>query len=143
MRRIPEAISKPGCRRISTEKTKDLIRQQRRHFEDVVKQAKPGDLVYFDPPYHPISETASFASYTPQPSKPHSTHIQDLAGEPAHRAAAVLVPRKHREITPRACVHVAVGAAAGVGVLYLCAKAPNPLGDSWLIHIILDFTSIS
>ena len=33
-------------------------------FTHIVRVAKPGDLVYFDPPYHPISETASFTSYS-------------------------------------------------------------------------------
>lgn len=34
-----------------------------RHFDTVVKKAKPGDLVYFDPPYHPVSSTSSFTAY--------------------------------------------------------------------------------
>lgn len=33
-------------------------------FERVVKHAKKGDLVYFDPPYHPLSKTACFTDYT-------------------------------------------------------------------------------
>jgi DNA adenine methylase len=33
------------------------------HFEDVFETAAPGDLVYFDPPYHPLSITSSFTSY--------------------------------------------------------------------------------
>ena len=32
-------------------------------FEEAVKDAKRGDFVYFDPPYDPVSETASFTGY--------------------------------------------------------------------------------
>lgn len=32
-------------------------------FETVAKKAKKGDFVYFDPPYHPVSRTASFTDY--------------------------------------------------------------------------------
>ena len=33
-------------------------------FESVLDRAEPGDFVYFDPPYAPLSPTASFRSYT-------------------------------------------------------------------------------
>ena len=32
-------------------------------FETVTEKASSGDFVYFDPPYHPLSKTASFTSY--------------------------------------------------------------------------------
>jgi DNA adenine methylase len=35
-----------------------------RDFEYIRKQAKPGDLVYFDPPYEPMSPTAYFTDYS-------------------------------------------------------------------------------
>ncbi len=35
-----------------------------RDFESVLDEAKKDDLVYFDPPYQPVSSTANFTSYT-------------------------------------------------------------------------------
>jgi DNA adenine methylase len=35
-------------------------------FADVIARSAPGDLVYFDPPYVPVSATASFTHYTGQ-----------------------------------------------------------------------------
>ncbi len=46
-------------------------------FHTVLEQAGPGDFVYFDPPYVPLSSTANFTSYT-----------RDAFEEPEQRALA-------------------------------------------------------
>jgi DNA adenine methylase len=33
-------------------------------FEQLLSTARPGDFVYFDPPYEPVSSTASFTAYS-------------------------------------------------------------------------------
>jgi len=38
-------------------------------YEKTLEQARPGDFIYLDPPYYPLSKTANFAKYTSNPFK--------------------------------------------------------------------------
>jgi len=50
--RVADALSNPG------------LTLNYGSFESIEHIARPGDFVYFDPPYAPLSRTASFTSYT-------------------------------------------------------------------------------
>jgi len=58
----PRTCDEENLRAVSQalRKTKVLCRP----FEKVVQSAEPGDFVYLDPPYQPISSTSNFTGYT-------------------------------------------------------------------------------
>ena len=44
---------------------------------DDIKEVKKGDLVYFDPPYHPLNETSSFTSYSGSFGREEQIRLRD------------------------------------------------------------------
>ncbi len=61
-------------------------------FESAASAARAGDLVYFDPPYAPVSPTARFTSYTARPFTPEDhVRLRDCAIALARRGCAVMV----------------------------------------------------
>jgi DNA adenine methylase len=61
-------------------------------FETAAQQAAPGDLVYFDPPYVPLSVTSSFTSYTSDGfGREAQVRLRDLALELKQRGVHVLL----------------------------------------------------
>ncbi len=58
----PLICDETNLRRVSKALKNVSIKHQ--DYKEVLKIAKKGDFVYFDPPYHPVSKTASFTAYT-------------------------------------------------------------------------------
>ncbi len=61
-------------------------------FEETVASAQPGDVVYFDPPYIPLSATSSFTSYTADGfGDAEQVRLRDVAVALRERGVFVLV----------------------------------------------------
>lgn len=61
-------------------------------YKEVLKKAKRGDFVYFDPPYYPVSKTASFTSYTKEGFlDKEQIELRDTAVELSKRGCFVML----------------------------------------------------
>ena len=60
----PDIINEDNLRSVSQYLNENEIEIINTDFENALINVKKGDFVYLDPPYHPISETSSFTSYT-------------------------------------------------------------------------------
>jgi len=60
----PNIVNEDNLRSVSHILQSNRVDIKCRDFEAVLSDAKKDDLVYFDPPYQPVSNTANFTSYT-------------------------------------------------------------------------------
>ncbi len=60
----PNIVNEDNLRSVSNILQTTQVSIKCRDFEAVLRDVKKGDLVYFDPPYQPVSNTANFTSYT-------------------------------------------------------------------------------
>jgi len=60
----PNIVNEENLHSVSNILQSSRVSIKCRDFEAVLRDAKKGDLVYFDPPYQPVSQTANFTSYT-------------------------------------------------------------------------------
>jgi DNA adenine methylase len=69
-------------------------------FSNVLQRAEPGDLVYFDPPYVPMSATASFTHYTGQTFGPDDQRrLAEVFAELGARGVYVMLSNSSTPLT--------------------------------------------
>lgn len=69
-------------------------------FAAVLERARPGDLVYFDPPYDPVSVTASFTHYTGQHfSVDEQRRLVRVFDQLVVQGSQVMLSNSHTELT--------------------------------------------
>jgi DNA adenine methylase len=69
-------------------------------FVSAMQAAEPGDVIYCDPPYVPLSATANFTSYSKGAfSMPQQEQLATLAGQLAQRGVYVLISNHNTAFT--------------------------------------------
>ncbi len=86
----PTICDEENLRKVSKALQKVTIKEQ--DYKAVLKRAKKGDFVYFDPPYYPVSRTASFTSYTADSFlEKEQTELRDIFIELHKRGCFVML----------------------------------------------------
>ena len=101
-------------------------------FETAVGAARAGDLVYFDPPYAPVSGTARFTAYTARPfTLDDHVRLRDCAIALARRGCGVMVSNSSAPAMAALYEEHPSAAAAGLRVFRIPARrAINSRGSS-------------
>jgi DNA adenine methylase len=88
----PLICDPPNLRAVASALRRPGVQVVHGTYSSVRTLARPGDLLYFDPPYAPLSSTASFTSYTASGfSDVDQRSLQELVIELAARGCHVLV----------------------------------------------------
>lgn len=85
----PRIVDAPLLRAVSAALAAPGVTVALAGFESVLERAAPGDFVYFDPPYAPVSATANFRAYT----------ARGFGGADQERLHAVLLALARRGVT--------------------------------------------
>ena len=88
-------------------------------FESVLNRARPGDFVYFDPPYQPLTATAKFTDYTSKGfGDADQERLRDTALELKRRGVSVVLSNSSspfiRKLYREGFEHYKVGARRNV-----------------------------
>ncbi len=88
----PRICDEDNLRRVSSTLSALSATIEHAAYDAVLQSARPGDFIYFDPPYAPLSATAQFTSYTSDGFTPSDQQrLQQVVIELAKRKCYVLL----------------------------------------------------
>ena len=88
----PRICDADNLRQVAAAFGRARLRLQAGTFDRVLTRARPGDFIYLDPPYAPLSATARFTSYTAGGFGPKDqVRLRDLVVDLARRGCQVLL----------------------------------------------------
>ena len=88
----PKIVDRDKLRRVTEALTDRRVRLVWGSFEAALDLAEPGDFLYFDPPYAPLSATANFTAYTtPRFDRQDQIRLQQVVIALARRGCHVVV----------------------------------------------------
>jgi DNA adenine methylase len=86
----PRILDEVLLRTVSRELARAELRCE--SFEALLGYAKPGDFIYFDPPYEPVSRTASFTAYGQDGfGREDQTRLRDVYAELSRRRCKLML----------------------------------------------------
>jgi len=98
----PNIVNRENLTAVSKFLQSDKIKISCRDFESILKDAKKGDFVYFDPPYQPVSDTANFTSYTHRDfTEDDLQRLADLANQLNSKGSYVLLSNSNTKIVKK------------------------------------------
>ena len=98
----PNIVNKQNLTTVSKFLQSEKIKISCRDFESILKDAKKGDFVYFDPPYQPVSDTANFTSYTHRDfTEDDLQRLADLAHQLNSKGCYVLLSNSNTKIVKK------------------------------------------
>jgi DNA adenine methylase len=119
----PRIADRAKLARVADALSNPRVTLQYGSFESIEDVARAGDFVYFDPPYAPLSRTASFTSYTGAGfSAEDQKRLQQLAIVLASRGCFVLLSNSTADEIAALYEHNACAWAAGLRAIRVPAR---------------------
>ncbi|MEE3719681.1 DNA adenine methylase [Tumidithrix elongata RA019] len=88
----PSILDEAVLRGVSNYLNQNQVEILNLDFQDAVSTAKKGDFIYFDPPYDPVSDTASFTGYDVNGfNKKEQERLRDVANNLIDRKCKILL----------------------------------------------------